>query len=91
MELWPGYVTAIYQFDGGLLLLLDVSHKLLRIDSALDFLYELYSSNRWITKEKTKSLGGRKGEFYTENSRKDISSFRNYFVQKPVISVSFPR
>ena len=38
MELWPGYVTAVHRFDGGLLLLLDVSHKLLRIDSALDFL-----------------------------------------------------
>ena len=38
MEIWPGYVTAIHQFDGGLLLLLDVSHKLLRMDSALNFL-----------------------------------------------------
>ena len=38
MELWPGYVTSIHQFDGGLLLLLDVSHKLLRMDTALDFL-----------------------------------------------------
>ena len=38
MELWPGYVTAVHEFDGGLLLLLDVSHKLLRMDSALDFL-----------------------------------------------------
>ena len=45
-----------------------------------------------ITKEKRrkmKSLGGRKGGFYTENSQKghaDILSFR----QKPVISVNFP-
>ena len=38
MELWPGYVTAIHDFDGGLKLLLDVSHKLLRMDTALDFL-----------------------------------------------------
>ena len=66
-------MTAIHQFDGGLLLLIDVSHKLLRMDTALDFLYELYSSNEWMqsqkrTEEKTKSLGGRKGGFYAENT-----------------------
>ena len=48
MELWLGYVTAIHQFDGGLLLLLDVSHKLLRMDTALDFLYELYSNQQQV-------------------------------------------
>ena len=63
MESWPGYVTAIHQFDGGFLLLLDVSHKLLRMDTALDFRYELYSLNEWM-----QSLGGRKGGFYSENS-----------------------
>ena len=38
MELWPGYVTAVQQYDGGLLLMLDVSHRLIRTDTALDFL-----------------------------------------------------
>ena len=38
LELWPGYVSSIAEYDGGLLLLFDVSHKLLRTDSALDFL-----------------------------------------------------
>jgi hypothetical protein len=31
-------VSAISQYDGGLLLMFDVSHRLLRTDSALDFL-----------------------------------------------------
>lgn len=39
MELWPGYVSSISEYDGGLLLLFDVSHKLLRTDTALDFLW----------------------------------------------------
>lgn len=38
MELWPGYVSSIQQLDGGLLLMFDVSHRLLRTDTALDFL-----------------------------------------------------
>lgn len=38
MELWPGYVTAVQHYDGGLLLMLDVSHRLIRTDTALDFL-----------------------------------------------------
>jgi len=46
MELWPGFVTAIAEYDGGLMLLFDSTHKLLRTDSALDFLYELYSTHQ---------------------------------------------
>ena len=38
MELWPGYISAIQQYDGGLMLMFDVSHRLMRTDSALDFL-----------------------------------------------------
>ena len=38
MELWPGYVSSIQQHDCGLLLMFDVSHRLLRTDTALDFL-----------------------------------------------------
>lgn len=59
MELWPGYVTAIQEYDGGLMLLFDVSHRLLRTDSALDFLYELYSMHKdRFQDEATKQLVG---------------------------------
>ncbi|XP_019856843.1 PREDICTED: piwi-like protein 1 isoform X2 [Amphimedon queenslandica] len=60
MELWPGYVTSIHHFDAEhLLLLLDVSHKMLRMDTALDFLYELYSSCKdGFQEEATRQLVG---------------------------------
>ena len=62
LEIWPGYVNTIQHYDGGLLLMLDVSHRVLRTDTVLDFLlvtcvwcvsfhlfaysYELYSKNK---------------------------------------------
>eukprot|EP00731_Ephydatia_muelleri_P025692 Em0017g775a len=46
MQLWPGYVTAINRYEGGLMLVLDVSHRVMKTDTALDFLYELYHSNQ---------------------------------------------
>lgn len=30
LEIWPGYVTAIDEYEGGLLLTCDVSHRILR-------------------------------------------------------------
>ena len=45
MELWPGYVSSIAQYDGGLMLMFDVSHRLLRTDSALDFLLVILMVN----------------------------------------------
>uniref|UniRef100_UPI002DDDBD8F Piwi n=1 Tax=Ephydatia fluviatilis TaxID=31330 RepID=UPI002DDDBD8F len=46
MQLWPGYVTAINRHEGGLMLVLDVSHRVMKTDTALDFLYELYHFNQ---------------------------------------------
>jgi aubergine-like protein len=42
LELWPGYVTAIQHYEGGLLLVTDVSHRTLRTDTVLDVMYEMY-------------------------------------------------
>ena len=36
LEVWPGYITAVHQYEGGIMLLADVSHRLLRSDSVLD-------------------------------------------------------
>jgi aubergine-like protein len=36
MELWPGYITAISEYDGGAMLNIDVAHKVLRTDTVLD-------------------------------------------------------
>ncbi len=44
LELWPGYDTSIHKYDAGVLLNLDVSHKVMRTNNVLAILYELYSS-----------------------------------------------
>jgi len=36
MELWPGYTTAISEYDGGSMLNIDIAHKVLRTDTVLD-------------------------------------------------------
>eukprot|EP00794_Sanderia_malayensis_P019493 gene19493-21418_t len=42
LELWPGYITSIEHYEGGLMLLADVSHRLLRMETTLQFMYDLY-------------------------------------------------
>ena len=39
LEIWPGYVTAVQEYEGGIMLNLDVSHKVLRQQTA----YQLVS------------------------------------------------
>lgn len=59
LEIWPGYVNTIQHYDGGLLLMLDVSHRVLRTDTVLDFFYELYSKNKSkFQEEATRQLVG---------------------------------
>ncbi|XP_065911077.1 piwi-like protein 2 isoform X2 [Dysidea avara] len=59
LEIWPGYVNTIQHYDGGLMLMLDVSHRVLRTDTVLDFFYELYSKNRnKFQEEATRQLVG---------------------------------
>ena len=36
LEVWPGYITAISEQEGGLLLLADASHRVLRTETVLD-------------------------------------------------------
>jgi len=38
LSVWPGYVTAVDEYEGGLLLQLDVSHRVLRTETVRDFL-----------------------------------------------------
>lgn len=38
LEIWPGYVTRVDEYEGGLMLQCDISHRVLRQDTALDFL-----------------------------------------------------
>ncbi|GAB5570240.1 piwi-like protein 2 isoform X1 [Prionailurus iriomotensis] len=42
LQIWPGYAASIRRTDGGLFLLADVSHKVIRNDSVLDVMTSLY-------------------------------------------------
>ncbi|XP_063984569.1 piwi-like protein 1 [Diachasmimorpha longicaudata] len=41
MELWPGYVTAIEEVEGGLKLNIDASHRVMRTNTVRDYMGEL--------------------------------------------------
>ncbi|KAF4074205.1 hypothetical protein AMELA_G00236870 [Ameiurus melas] len=59
LQVWPGYSTAIKHTDGGLYLAVDISHKVLRSDSVLDVMNELYQKSRESFKDEcTKELIG---------------------------------
>ena len=53
MSVWPGYVSAVDVFEGGLMLQVDVASRVLRTDTVLDILVNL---------SRTKSGGALKGE-----------------------------
>lgn len=46
LEVWPGYITAIKEHEGGLLLLADVSHRVLRTETVLDYIKFVVQQNR---------------------------------------------
>ena len=46
LELWPGYTTSIMPYETDVLLSADVSHKVLRQSTVLEYLYDLYSSTK---------------------------------------------
>ncbi|KAK2093800.1 Piwi-like protein 2 [Saguinus oedipus] len=46
LQIWPGYAASIRRTDGGLFLLADVSHKVIRNDSVLDVMHAFYQQNK---------------------------------------------
>lgn len=46
LELWPGFVSSILQYEHSILLNLDISHKILRTDTVYDYMNEVYTSGR---------------------------------------------
>lgn len=46
LELWPGYITSILQYENDVMLCADVSHKILRTDTVWDFLKDIYDTCR---------------------------------------------
>ncbi|XP_048369812.1 piwi-like protein 1 [Sphaerodactylus townsendi] len=43
LMIWPGFATSILQYETSIMLCTDVSHKVLRSETVLDFMYNLYS------------------------------------------------
>ncbi|XP_061449297.1 piwi-like protein 2 isoform X3 [Rhineura floridana] len=59
LQIWPGYAASIRRTDGGLFLLADVVHKVIRNDSVLDFMHAIYQqSQENFQDECTKQLIG---------------------------------
>ncbi|XP_055204880.1 piwi-like protein 2 isoform X2 [Gorilla gorilla gorilla] len=46
LQIWPGYAASIRRTDGGLFLLADVSHKVIRNDCVLDVMHAIYQQNK---------------------------------------------
>ncbi|KAL0280141.1 UNVERIFIED_CONTAM: hypothetical protein PYX00_001523 [Menopon gallinae] len=46
MELWPGYVTSIRQGEDSILMCSEISHKVMRLDTALDLLSDCYKQSQ---------------------------------------------
>uniref|UniRef100_A0A8B9FUK3 Piwi-like protein 2 n=1 Tax=Amazona collaria TaxID=241587 RepID=A0A8B9FUK3_9PSIT len=42
LQIWPGYAVSIQKKDGGLFLLVDAIHKVIRSDSVLNFMHSIY-------------------------------------------------
>ena len=42
LEVWPGYITAVDRYEGGLLLQADVAHRVLRTETARDLLVKIH-------------------------------------------------
>lgn len=41
LEVWPGYVSAVEFYEGGLMLSIDVAHRVLRTQNVRDALVEI--------------------------------------------------
>ncbi|KAG9488574.1 hypothetical protein GDO78_004885 [Eleutherodactylus coqui] len=46
LQVWPGFAASIRRTDGGLFLLADITHKIIRNDSVLDIMHLLYQQSR---------------------------------------------
>ena len=42
LQVLPGFITSILQYENSVLLNCDISHKILRSDTVLDILYDMY-------------------------------------------------
>jgi len=43
LEVWPGFITSILQYENSTMLTVDVSHKVLHFQTVLDVMYDAYN------------------------------------------------
>ena len=59
LELWPGFITSILQYENNVMLCADISHKILRTDTVYDYLKELeYTGRGNFYEQATRALVG---------------------------------
>ncbi|XP_063613916.1 piwi-like protein Ago3 [Penaeus indicus] len=46
LEIWPGYVTAAHYREGGVMLCVDVSHRVLRTQTCYELMSEIFNNRR---------------------------------------------
>ncbi|KAK9512948.1 hypothetical protein O3M35_001250 [Rhynocoris fuscipes] len=46
MELWPGYLTSIRQHESSILMCAEITHKVMRRDTALDLIHDMKTRHR---------------------------------------------
>lgn len=66
LEIWPGYVTAVDEYEGGLQLQLDVSHRVLRTETVLNNLNDIMRAAK---------LRGAQGDFKTDVEKALIGKY----------------
>ncbi|KAF0765863.1 piwi-like protein Siwi, partial [Aphis craccivora] len=98
LQLWPGYETTIGMFDCGLLLRAEISTKVMREDTVLDFLIEC-SNNRnrdanWMVNFKMGVIGSivltrYNNQTYRIDDVDEESSTNSTFLKKDGSSISY--
>ncbi|KAL0126989.1 hypothetical protein PUN28_005374 [Cardiocondyla obscurior] len=51
LEVWPGYVTAVNEYEGGLKLCLDARHRVMRTETIRDVIREIYQRSQYDYKD----------------------------------------
>ncbi|XP_068230350.1 protein argonaute-3 [Palaemon carinicauda] len=59
LEIWPGYITAAHFMEGGLMLMVDVSHRVLQTETCYDVMSNIHNAQRGNFKDQvSKELVG---------------------------------
>ncbi|XP_015176453.1 PREDICTED: piwi-like protein 1 [Polistes dominula] len=53
LEIWPGYITAINEHEGGIKLCVDIKHRVLRTETVYDIMKTIYNRNPTRYKDET--------------------------------------